>query len=96
MSKVTSKLQVTIPKTIADLYGIRPGDEIEWEPAGAFIRVVPPRRQARPLKRSDRLRYFDEATARQQAREEAFPVLKTPATDRGWTREELYVRGSAR
>ncbi|MEK7258043.1 MAG: SUMF1/EgtB/PvdO family nonheme iron enzyme, partial [Bacteroidota bacterium] len=38
MAKVTSKLQVTVPKIIADQYGIRPGDEIEWVtiPRGAF------------------------------------------------------------
>jgi AbrB family looped-hinge helix DNA binding protein len=30
MAKVTSKLQVTIPKAIADRYRIRPGDEIEF------------------------------------------------------------------
>ena len=30
MSKVTSKLQVTRPKAIADAHGIRSGDEIEW------------------------------------------------------------------
>ena len=31
MSKVTSKLQVTLPKAIAQAHGIRPGDEIEWD-----------------------------------------------------------------
>ncbi len=39
MSKVTSKLQVTIPKVIANQYGIKPGDEIEFLPAGESIRV---------------------------------------------------------
>jgi len=42
MSKVTSNLQVTIPKTIAEQYDIKPGDEIEFQPAGDVIRVVPP------------------------------------------------------
>ena len=32
MAKVTSKLQVTVPKAIADRFGIRPGDEIEFMP----------------------------------------------------------------
>jgi AbrB family looped-hinge helix DNA binding protein len=41
MAKVTSKRQVTVPKAIAEQYGIRPGDEIEWLPAGDAIRVVP-------------------------------------------------------
>jgi len=31
MSKVTSKLQVTIPKAVAVKYGIRPGDQVRWE-----------------------------------------------------------------
>ena len=39
MPKVTTKLQLTVPKTIADQYGIRPGDELEWIPAGESIRV---------------------------------------------------------
>ena len=30
MPKVTSKLQLTVPKKIADQYGIRSGDELEW------------------------------------------------------------------
>src|SRR5439155_715229 len=29
MPKVTSKLQLTVPKAIADQYGIRPGDELQ-------------------------------------------------------------------
>ena len=33
MAKVTSKLQVTIPKAIAEQYGIKPGDEIEFRPS---------------------------------------------------------------
>ena len=43
MPKVTSKLQLTVPKKIADQYGIRPGDELEWIPAGDSIRVEPAR-----------------------------------------------------
>ena len=38
MSKVTTKPQLTVPKAIADQYGIRPGDELEWVPAGETIR----------------------------------------------------------
>ena len=41
MAKVTSKLQVTIPKAIADRHGLRPGDEIEWVSTGDAIRVAP-------------------------------------------------------
>jgi AbrB family looped-hinge helix DNA binding protein len=44
MSKVTSKLQVTIPKAVAGKYGIRPGDEVVWEegPRGVMMLRVPP------------------------------------------------------
>ncbi len=93
MAKVTSKLQVTVPKALAKRYDIEPGDEIEWEAAGDVIRVVPPRRK-RAGDLATRLELFDEATARQQARQRATPL--TPATSRGWTREELYQRGRAR
>jgi len=41
-------LQVTVPKPIADQYGIRPGDKISRVPAGTAAK----------------LRLFDEATAR--------------------------------
>lgn len=93
MSKVTSKLQVTVPKALAERYGIAPGDEIEWEPAGDVIRVVPPRRQpAQDL--AARLRLFDQATARQRARQKGRTRARAKA--RGWTREELYGRGRAR
>jgi AbrB family looped-hinge helix DNA binding protein len=40
MAKVTSKYQVTVPKAVADRYGIRTGDEIEWVAAGDIIRVI--------------------------------------------------------
>ena len=46
MARVTSKLQVTIPKAVADRYAIEPGAEIEFEPAGDVIRVIPRRRPA--------------------------------------------------
>src|SRR5215475_9665916 len=47
MSKVTSKLQLTVPKAITDQYGIRPGDELQWVPAGDSIRVIPGRKGRR-------------------------------------------------
>jgi AbrB family looped-hinge helix DNA binding protein len=93
MPKVTSKLQVTIPKALADRYGIRPGDEIEWQAAGTYIRVIPPGRGGLRLDAAERLRIFEAATARQRAREAERPL--PPATERGWTREELYERDGA-
>jgi AbrB family looped-hinge helix DNA binding protein len=62
MPKVTSKLQLTVPKKIADQYGIRPGDELEWIPAGESIRVELVRRKAKAgqqLTAEERVALFD-------------------------------------
>lgn len=91
MSRVTSKLQVTIPRAVADRYGIQPGVEIAFEPAGDVIRVLPPR--PAPRDAGDRLKRFEQVVARQRQREAGQVVTAT--TDRGWTREELYDRGRA-
>jgi AbrB family looped-hinge helix DNA binding protein len=89
MAKVTSKLQVTVPKAIADRFGIRPGDDIEWRAEGNAIRVLL-REEEEPADRETRLRSFDEATARQRARDRSRRHKRSP--DRGWTREDLYDR----
>jgi AbrB family looped-hinge helix DNA binding protein len=95
MAKVTSKLQVTIPKRIADEYGIAPGDEIEFVPAGDGIRVVTGG-EAPALSTEERLQLFDAATARQRDRERGSPRPPGKAArKRGWTRTELYERGRA-
>ncbi len=112
MSKVTSKLQLTVPKTIADEYGIRPGDELQWVPAGDAIRIVSQKIGVRePCLRSveERLALFDEMIARQRRREanargrkrapagrSRFQARKPHEIERGWTREELYTRGRTR
>lgn len=94
MARVTSKLQVTIPKDIARRYGIEPGEEVDWLPAGDAIRVVPhPDHPVKP-DRSHRLQIFDAATDRQQVRNDAAHQA-AELTDRGWQREDLYVRGRA-
>ena len=93
MAKVTSKLQVTVPKALADQFGIAPGDTIEWEAAGDAIRVVPSPKAEKVDVRTRR-KLFDKATERQRERERVRSI--EPATDRGWTREELYERGSSR
>ncbi|MDE0149224.1 MAG: AbrB/MazE/SpoVT family DNA-binding domain-containing protein [Rhodospirillaceae bacterium] len=94
MAKVTSKLQVTVPKSLAVRYGIRPGDEIRFEEAGEVIRLVPPNGPAaESLDVEARLRLFDAATERQRAREAK--RRWRPVDSRGWTREELYDRGRA-
>lgn len=94
MAKVTSKLQVTVPKAIADRFGIRPGDEIEWLAKGNAIRVLPRSDPGAWLDREARLVSFDEASERQEARERSSPGERTAA--RGWTREDLYDRGRPR
>ena len=94
MAKVTSKLQVTVPKALAQRYAIRPGDEIAWEAAGEVIRVVPHARVAAP-DAATRLRVFDKASERQRRRNRSFAADRPPA-GRGWTRDELYDRGRTR
>jgi AbrB family looped-hinge helix DNA binding protein len=94
MAKVTSKLQVTMPKAIAERYGIRPGDEIEWQPAGSVIQIVPTAKQATALSLDARLKLYDAATARQRDRQARRPKLRGEA-DRRWRREDLYVRDQA-
>jgi len=96
MSKVTSKLQVTLPKSMAQKLRIQPGDEIDWELAGDVLRITPVARRARSKSGpEDRLRWFDQATQRQCQREKnsgrGAARAKTP--DRGWRREDLYNRG---
>jgi bifunctional DNA-binding transcriptional regulator/antitoxin component of YhaV-PrlF toxin-antitoxin module len=91
MAKVTSKLQLTLPRALAKRYGIAPGDEVAWEAAGDVIRLVPTS-AAEPVDIAERLRLFDKATERQHERERQQPV--EPASDRGWKREDLYERGS--
>ena len=97
MSKVTSKLQVTIPKAIAEQYGIKPGDEIEFRPAGQTIRIVTQKgRGARRLSVEERLRRFDEAMERQREREKHRKLPEEPPKERDWKREDLYTRGKNR
>ena len=92
---MTSKLQVTVPKAIADRYGIRPGDEIEWVAAGDSIRVVPPGRTVPAADLELRLRLFDAATKRQRQRQAGRAGLKG-ARRREWKREDLYDRARPR
>lgn len=94
MTRVTGKFQITLPKRLVDAFGIRVGDEVELVAAGDAIRIVPANANRSGLSMEERLRLFDEATQRmkKRAREKKLP----PASDRGWSREELYDRGRAR
>ena len=78
MAKVTSKYQVTVPRTIAERYNIRPGDDIDWVAAGEVIRVVPPGKQLAGEDRESRLRLFDQATERHRRR----PAARKPQRPR--------------
>ncbi len=104
---MTSKLQLTVPKVIADEYGIKPGDQLDWVPAGDVIRVIPAkfRRSRIPLRSvEERLALFDKATTRQRRREAGGEEIEVPVErppqpheiERGWRREDLYNRGRSR
>ncbi len=103
MAKVTSKLQLTVPKAIALKYGIRPGDNLDWEPAGDVIRVIPPNQGARgdeTKSAEERLKNFAQATKRQERRNLEYrrhlKRSKRRSSERGWKREDLYARGRPR
>jgi len=90
---VTSKLQVTVPKAIADKYRIEPGDDVLFVAAGDAVRMVPAGATQSEHSVASRLRIFDQATRRQRERQ---VDRQASAKDRGWKREELYDRGRAR
>jgi AbrB family looped-hinge helix DNA binding protein len=94
VGKVTSKLQVTVPKAIAERFGIKPGDEISWEAAGTIIHVIPASARRRGT-REERLKAFDAATARQRRRQRGRRKATTP-TPRGCRRDDLYERAQPR
>jgi AbrB family looped-hinge helix DNA binding protein len=94
VAKVTSKLQVTIPKAIAERYAIRPGDDVEWVPGADSVRVVPAKMLRKEVSIATRLKLFDAATERQRAR--GARSASGAGAERGWTREDLYERGGPR
>jgi AbrB family looped-hinge helix DNA binding protein len=94
MSKVTSKLQVTIPKAIAERLSIAPGDELEWVAGADSVRLVPAKARKPAPNAAARLKLFDAATERQHQRELQTERVGS-AAHRGWSREELYQRGGS-
>lgn len=94
MPRVTGKFQITLPKRLAESYGIRVGDEVAIVAAGESIAILPARSVATALPPGERLRQFDQATKRQDERQRR--KRSGPAENRGWTREELYTRGRPR
>jgi AbrB family looped-hinge helix DNA binding protein len=86
-SKVTSKLQVTVPKAIAEAAGIKPGDELEWRSSGRTVMVssvgVP------TLSVEERLAILKAQDERITKRWAGVRIPPAPPK-RDWTREELY------
>lgn len=98
MSKVTSKLQVTIPKSVAKIHGIVPGSEILFESAGDSIRVRQVREdtvayEGESTETEFRLKLFEEATTRQEERRPIQLEHFGASENRGWTRDDLYCGG---
>jgi bifunctional DNA-binding transcriptional regulator/antitoxin component of YhaV-PrlF toxin-antitoxin module len=96
MSRVTSKLQVTLPKAVATAHGITAGSDVTFESSGSVIVLRPGAAPARTLSVDERLALFDAATQRLQgdcAPDESQNSRHDGRT-RGWSRDELYSRGS--
>ena len=100
MAKVTSKLQLTIPKAVADQYRIRPGDEMELASSGSFIRMTPSSRRRGDLTVAERVKLFrqmlEHHRTRQRGQSKARRARAQAEAFRGWKREDLYTRGSSR
>jgi AbrB family looped-hinge helix DNA binding protein len=94
MAKVTGKLQITLPKAVAERCGIRVGDDLDVRSTGRSIRLERRTRSDADAQRSERLQHFDAATRRQRARQAGRAPAHARA--RGWTRQELYERGRTR
>jgi antitoxin PrlF len=45
-ARITSQGQITVPKSVRDAMGVRPGDELEFEPAGEAYLVRPRTRRS--------------------------------------------------
>lgn len=93
---MTSKLQLTLPKALAQQYRIQPGDDILWVASGESIRIVPARSAPPKDSVAQKLRLFDQATERQRQRQTKSGVPRKVGAARGWTREGLYDRGRSR
>jgi AbrB family looped-hinge helix DNA binding protein len=94
MARITSKLQVTIPKALADRTGLRAGDDIEWAASNGGLRITPAVSGA--LSAEMKLDLFDRATERQKRRERSRRARSRATAGRGGTRSELYNRGRSR
>ncbi len=93
MNEVTSKLRLILPKTLAVKCGFRPEADVRVEDPGEATSMVPEAAGRAPsgLDAEARLRPFDEAAARQEARQARRRTRGQSSP--GWTRDELYERG---
>ncbi len=94
MAKITTKLQVTLPKRLAEKHGIAPGDEVQFQSVAGVIRMVPAGTPPDLLGLDERLRLFDDASRRISQRLRQLSKSAVKPAGRGWTRDELYERGS--
>ena len=94
MAKVTGKFQITLPKALVERCGIRVGDELELKSIGQTIHIERRSTVDATRLRHERLSHFDSATKRQASRR--VPSALRAARSRGWTRQELYIRGRPR
>ena len=96
MTKVTKDLQVAIPTELAERYGIKPGDDVEWREGRDGLRLSHAgAREVLPV--AVRLDLFDRATLREESRSmRRAERIADGNPGRGWTREQLYDRGRTR
>ena len=88
MTKVTENLQITIPGELAERYGIKAGDDVEWR-EGANGLQLSCARTALPI--AVRLDLFDRATMRADTKSQRRSMrIADGPSGRGWTREQLY------
>lgn len=98
MAKVTSKLQLTIPRAVAEKHGIEPGDELRVESMGRAIRLVPEKHHSNAeLGEEERRRLFDAWQSRIEERIRRWRAEhgELVVGERDWKREDLYTRGDA-
>lgn len=97
MAKIKKEGHLPVPKALAEQFGIHPGESIRFEKVGNGILLS----TDAPLDSSvieKRLESFDRATRRMEVK--PVPTVKRKPRsksihpdDRGWSREELYLRG---
>jgi AbrB family looped-hinge helix DNA binding protein len=96
MAKITKKLPITIPKTLAERCTIGAGDEVELSATADGLRIRAAHGRSSSISISERLALFDASTRRQEKRQSGRTLRIADKSDRGWKREDLYTRGGTR